>query len=105
MGRGEGTLGRLGKGSGAPGGAAAAGAGNVATADDALKQKVKTMEEIDEQRKLARAAERELKVRECFLFKIETRDPTPPDGTALEGERGRRLIRSPPARLPPIPAP
>jgi hypothetical protein len=60
MGRGAGTLGRLGKGSA---GAGAGPSANVATADDALKQKAKTMEEIDEQRKLARAAERELKVR------------------------------------------
>jgi hypothetical protein len=62
MGRGEGTLGRLGKGS-AGAGASSGSGGNVATADDALKNKVKTMEEMDEQRKLARAAERELKVR------------------------------------------
>lgn len=60
MGRGGGTLGRLGKGSAAAG--AGTGSGNVATADDALKAKVKTMEEMDEHRKLARAAERDLKV-------------------------------------------
>ncbi len=72
MGRGAGTLGRLGKG-GAGAGAGPSGGGNVATADDALKHKVKTMEEIDEQRKLARAAERELKVRDCCeLRRLET---------------------------------
>ncbi len=69
MGRGEGTLGRLGKGSaGASSGSGAGTSGNVATADDALKHKVKSMEEIDEQRKLARAAERDLKVRLRIFF-------------------------------------
>jgi len=58
MGRGAGTLGRLGKGTTAT----TTNNNNVGTADDVLKQKVKTMEEIDEQRKLAKAAERELKV-------------------------------------------
>ncbi len=60
MGRGGGTLGKLAKGSAAAGSGASA---PSAVADDALKNKVKTMEEMDEQRMLARAAERELRVR------------------------------------------
>jgi hypothetical protein len=55
MGRGEGTLGRSGKGG--------AGAGSTAVADNALRNKVKTLEEQDEARKLARAAERDLQER------------------------------------------
>lgn len=61
MGRGGGTLGRLGKGTAS---ASSNPPPSTSTADDVLKQKVKTMEEIDEQRKLAKAAERELKVRD-----------------------------------------
>ena len=55
-----GTLGRSGKGGGA---GAGAGAGSTAVADNALRNKVKTLEEQDEARKLARAAERDLQER------------------------------------------
>jgi len=59
-----GTLGRSGKGGGAGAGAGAgAGSGSTAVADNALRNKVKTLEEQDEARKLARAAERDLQER------------------------------------------
>jgi hypothetical protein len=62
------TLSRAGGAKASAGTAAGAGAGagpsgSFATADAALKNKVKTMEEVDEQRKLARLAERDLQER------------------------------------------
>ena len=99
MGRGEGTLGRGGKGSAATAAGAGAGAGpsgSFATADAALKNKVKTMEEVDEQRKLARAAERDLQER---LQRELDGEGARPDGRG-PGARAMLTARNPERRRP-----
>ena len=98
MGRGEGTLGRGGKGSAATAAGAGAGAGpsgSFATADAALKNKVKTMEEVDEQRKLARAAERDLQER---LQRELDGEGARPDG---RGPGARAILTAQESRPPP----
>ena len=104
MGRGEGTLGRGGKGAAGTAAGAGAGAGpsgSFATADAALKNKVKTMEEVDEQRKLARAAERDLQERLQRELEGEPQPAAPP--RARVRARASAAAHAPSAPPPPPP--